>query len=319
MGHPRFQLHDEGYHVHLQHSSRQERLFANKRPSSSTMLSSKVHHLQHNSRLEGLSANKSPSSSTTLSSKHNSRLEGLSANQRPSSSTTLSSKAHHLQHNSRLEGLSANKRPSSSTTFSSKALHLQHNSRQEGLFANKRPSNQVKSVYFAIALQEAKKLKDETEKREEKMTNSKKAIRFICELTKFKEACEESMVKSNTTDPKALIRAEFKATVAEIKNVMTNSKNVQDLQKDEKTKKCFSVYHELFDWAVVDLERSFDKLGEQDMTKIGDVLLTLQVWLSGALTSQETCVDSYAGMDSHATKKIQEIIAKSQELHERHC
>ncbi|KAE8658779.1 Acyl-CoA dehydrogenase-related isoform 1 [Hibiscus syriacus] len=170
------------------------------------------------------------------------------------------------------------------------------------------------TVYFAIGLQEAKKLKDETEEREEKMTNSKKAIRSICKPTKFKEACEESMVNSNTTDPKALIMAEFKATVAEIKNVMVNSKTVQDLQKDEKTKAAFGVCQELFDWAVVDLERSFDKLGEQDMTKIGDVLLTLQVWLSGALTSQETCVDSYAEMDSHAAKKMQEIIAKSQEL-----
>ncbi|KAE8658781.1 hypothetical protein F3Y22_tig00116970pilonHSYRG00291 [Hibiscus syriacus] len=132
------------------------------------------------------------------------------------------------------------------------------------------------TVYFAIGLQEAKKLKDETEEREEKMTNSKKAIRSICKPTKFKEACEESMVNSNTTDPKALIMAEFKATVAEIKNVMVNSKTVQDLQKDEKTKAAFGVCQELFDWAVVDLERSFDKLGEQDMTKIGDVLLTLQ-------------------------------------------
>ncbi|KAE8696730.1 hypothetical protein F3Y22_tig00110647pilonHSYRG00074 [Hibiscus syriacus] len=151
------------------------------------------------------------------------------------------------------------------------------------------------------------------------MTNSKKAIQFICKPTKFKEACEESMVKSNTTDPKALIRAEFKVTVEEIKNMMANSKNVQDLQKDEKTKEGFSVYQELFDWAVLELERSFDKLGEQNMTKIDDVLLTLQVWLSGALTSQETCVDSYADMDSHTAKKMQEIIAKSQELHERRC
>ncbi|KAE8681292.1 VSP protein [Hibiscus syriacus] len=151
---------------HLQYSSRQEGLFANQRPSSSTTLSSKAHHLQYSLSREGLSA-KDPrvrlhSASRAHHLQHNSRLEGLSVAKIPSSSTTLSSKAHHLQynlsreglsaedprvrlhsasrehhlqHNSRLEGLSVTKIPLSSTTLSSKAHHLH----REGLSANQRP------------------------------------------------------------------------------------------------------------------------------------------------------------------------------------
>ncbi|KAK8684551.1 hypothetical protein V6N13_040573 [Hibiscus sabdariffa] len=167
------------------------------------------------------------------------------------------------------------------------------------------------TVYFAIGLQQAKKSKDE---RESQMSSSNKAIQAICQPTKFKDACEQSMSSANSSEPKELIRAEFKATVEEIKRVMEHSATLQELKKDEKTKAAFADCELLFDWAIQDLERSFDKLGEIDMGKIDDVLLTLQVWLSGALTSQQTCLDSYSEMDGQATAKMTSLLTKSQEL-----
>ncbi|KAK8709823.1 hypothetical protein V6N13_060825 [Hibiscus sabdariffa] len=167
------------------------------------------------------------------------------------------------------------------------------------------------TVYFAIGLHQAKKNKDE---REAQVSSSNKAIQAICQPTKFKDACEQSMLSANSSEPKELIRTEFKATVEEIKKVVAHSKTLQELKKDEKTKAAFADCQLLFDWAIQDLERSFNKLGEIDMNQVDDVLLTLEVWLSGALTSQQTCLDSYSEMDGKAAAKMSSLLTKSQEL-----
>ncbi|KAK8684549.1 hypothetical protein V6N13_040571 [Hibiscus sabdariffa] len=168
----------------------------------------------------------------------------------------------------------------------------------------------VVAAVFAQGMYAAQKKDAESEK----MVNSKKAIHAICQPTEFKETCVHSMLPPTTSDPKELIRTEFKATVAEIKNVSESSKTVQSLRRDEKTRAAFRVCQEMFDWAIKDLERSFDKLGKVDMSKISEILLTIEVWLSGALTSQQTCIDSYAEMDSLAAERMETILTKSQEL-----
>ncbi|KAK8511290.1 hypothetical protein V6N13_013707 [Hibiscus sabdariffa] len=163
------------------------------------------------------------------------------------------------------------------------------------------------AVFFAVGLSNEKKDDDQT-------LTSKKAIQTLCQPTQFKETCEESMASSNSSDPKELIRTEFQSTVAEIKNLVANSKTVKELQADDNTKDAFRSCQELFDWSIQDLERSFDKLGAYNMSKIGDILLTLQVWLSGALTSQQTCIDSYQEMNGEAAEKMRSIMTKSMEL-----
>ncbi|GMI95829.1 hypothetical protein like AT5G27870 [Hibiscus trionum] len=168
----------------------------------------------------------------------------------------------------------------------------------------------VLAVVFAQGMYTAQAKDEESEK----MVSSKKAIHSICQPTRFKEACEESMLSSESSDPKELIRAEFMATVEELKNATARSKAVHLLQRDENLKAASRVCQEMFHWAIKDLERSFDKLGEVDMSKINNILLTLQVWLSGALTSQQTCIDSYAEMDDHAAEKMMTILIKTQEL-----
>ncbi|KAL4297641.1 hypothetical protein GQ457_12G005820 [Hibiscus cannabinus] len=167
------------------------------------------------------------------------------------------------------------------------------------------------TVYFAIGLHQAKKNKDE---REKQVSSSNKAVQEICQPTKFKDVCEQSLLSANSSEPKELMRTEFKATVEEIKKVVARSKTLQELRKDEKTKAAFADCQLLFNWAIQDLERSFDKLGDVDISQVDDVLLTLEVWLSGALTSQQTCLDSYSEMDGQAAAKMAALLTKSQEL-----
>ncbi|KAE8667943.1 condensin-2 complex subunit H2-like [Hibiscus syriacus] len=163
----------------------------------------------------------------------------------------------------------------------------------------------VVAVVFAVGLNDAKK---------EKISTSSKAVQTVCQPTAFKETCEKSLESSSSSDPKELIRTGFQATVTEIKRVLADSKTLQELEKDKGKKNALEVCKEVLDFAIDDLEDSFNKLGEYDMSKIGDILLHIQVWLSGALTSQQTCIDSFAEENGEAAEKMKSILKTAQEL-----
>ncbi|GMJ14099.1 hypothetical protein like AT3G05610 [Hibiscus trionum] len=163
------------------------------------------------------------------------------------------------------------------------------------------------AVFFAMGLH----AKEEAEGR---TSTSSKAVQSVCRPTDFKETCEKSLESSNSTDPKELIRTGFRATVNEIKKVLADSETLQELAKDDGTKDALQVCKEVLDFAIDDLETSFHKLGEYELNKIGDILLRIQVWLSGALTSQQTCIDSFAEMDGEAAKKMKLILKTAIEL-----
>ncbi|KAK8507128.1 hypothetical protein V6N13_069918 [Hibiscus sabdariffa] len=164
----------------------------------------------------------------------------------------------------------------------------------------------VVAVVFAVGLHGTKD--------QGKTTTTSKAVQSVCQPTDFKETCVKSLEKSNSSDPKELIRTGFQATVTEIKRVLADSKTLQELEKDEGTKDALSVCKEVLDYAIDDLETSFKTLGDYDMSKIGDILLRIQVWLSGALTSQQTCIDSFAEKNGEAADKMKSILKTSQEL-----
>ncbi|GMI95838.1 hypothetical protein like AT3G05610 [Hibiscus trionum] len=143
---------------------------------------------------------------------------------------------------------------------------------------------------------------------------SNKAVQVLCESVNYKETCEESLSKSNSTDTKELIRTGFQAAMTEIKEVLSKSETVQELQTDEGTKDAFKVCQEVLGYAIDDLESSFITLGEYEMSKIDDYLMNLKVWLSGSVTSQQTCLDSYVEKSGPAAEKMRSLMNKSQEL-----
>ncbi|KAE8728592.1 condensin-2 complex subunit H2-like [Hibiscus syriacus] len=143
---------------------------------------------------------------------------------------------------------------------------------------------------------------------------SKKAIQVLCEPVDYKQTCVESLSKSNSSDTTELIRTGFQAAMTEIKEVLSKSATIQELQTDVGTKDAFKVCQEVLDYAIDDLENSFQTLGEYKMSKIDDYLMNLKVWLSGAVTSQQTCIDSYVEKNGTAADKMLSLMKKSQEL-----
>ncbi|TYG55505.1 hypothetical protein ES288_D09G278700v1 [Gossypium darwinii] len=145
-------------------------------------------------------------------------------------------------------------------------------------------------------------LKNNGDSKSGEISSSTKAVQTVCQPTQFKEACEKSLESSNSTDPKELIRTSFEAAIEEIRKVLANSATIQDLNKDDNNKAALKVCKEVLDLSIADLQLSFDKLGGYEMSKIGDYLLNLRVWLSGALTTLQT------------SEKMNSILKTSMEL-----
>ncbi|GER52157.1 plant invertase/pectin methylesterase inhibitor [Striga asiatica] len=99
---------------------------------------------------------------------------------------------------------------------------------------------------------------------------STKAVHAICSPTDYKETCEESLSNANTTDPKQLIKAAFESTVKNIEDAIKNSDLFKKAAEDERTKGALQVCDETLDTSIEDLRRSFDKVADFDISKVGE-------------------------------------------------
>ncbi|KAL2231255.1 UNVERIFIED_CONTAM: putative pectinesterase/pectinesterase inhibitor 28 [Sesamum indicum] len=158
-------------------------------------------------------------------------------------------------------------------------------------------------------------LQDE-DKEVQDVSSSKKAITSLCETTDYQEACVESLNASgtNSTNPKDLIDAIFQSAIDYIKEASKNSTVLLELQTDPRAKAALENCQELADRAVHDLERSFQSFNNFDITNMDDLLLELKIWLSGAITHQETCLDGFEGVPGEAGEKMRVSLTKAMQM-----
>ncbi|KAL6522857.1 hypothetical protein OROHE_016704 [Orobanche hederae] len=141
-----------------------------------------------------------------------------------------------------------------------------------------------------------------------------KAVHAICSPTDYKEACEESLSKANTTDPKQLIKIAFDATVKNIEDAIKNSSVFKKAAEDEMTKGALEVCDETLDTSIEDLKRSFEKVGEFDISKVGDYIDDVKTWLSASITYHETCLDAFENTTGETGEKMKKLLKTSGEL-----
>lgn len=145
---------------------------------------------------------------------------------------------------------------------------------------------------------------------------SMKAIKAICQPTDYKEACIESLSSAagNTTDPKELVKAAFKVAMNHITEAVNQSNVLKELEKDPRAVQALENCHELMDYAIDDLKRSFDELGPLDINKFDDMLSDLKIWLSAAVTYQETCLDGFENTTGNAGESMRKALKTAGEL-----
>ncbi|CAK9168994.1 unnamed protein product [Ilex paraguariensis] len=143
-----------------------------------------------------------------------------------------------------------------------------------------------------------------------------KAIKSICQSTDYQETCVSSLSSAagNTTDPKELVKAAFDVATMKIKEAAEKSIVLQKLEKDPRAKEALETCQELASVAVNDLKKSFDKLGDFDVSKFDEVLADIKIWSSGAITYQETCLDGFEDTQGDAGEKMKEALKSSMQL-----
>ncbi|GMY27780.1 probable pectinesterase/pectinesterase inhibitor 21 [Fagus crenata] len=150
----------------------------------------------------------------------------------------------------------------------------------------------------------------------DQLSTSNKAIKTLCQPTDYKETCEKTLASAagNTTDYKQLINAGFQVAVAELNKGIENSTTLRQLAKDPRTNQALENCKELLEYAIDDLKQSFEKIGAFDATKLDDYAADLKVWLSGAITYEQTCLDGFENTTGDAGAKMKLVLKTAQEL-----
>ncbi|GER33374.1 plant invertase/pectin methylesterase inhibitor [Striga asiatica] len=143
---------------------------------------------------------------------------------------------------------------------------------------------------------------------------STKAVHAICSPTDYKETCEESLSNANSTDPKELIKAAFESTVKNIEDAIKNSDLFKKAAEDERTKGALQVCDETLDTSIEDLRRSFEKVSDFDVSKVGDYIDDVKTWLSASITYHETCLDAFENTTGETGEKMKKLLKTSGEL-----
>ncbi|XP_060181565.1 probable pectinesterase/pectinesterase inhibitor 58 [Lycium barbarum] len=147
--------------------------------------------------------------------------------------------------------------------------------------------------------------------------SSIKAITSVCQSTSYQETCIDSLTSlagKSSQGAKDLVRAAFQATIKHIKEAATKTSAWQTLEKDPRTRMALENCEELADRAIYDLNRSYSKFGVFDIKHIGHWVTDMQIWLSGAVTYQETCLDGFEDTSGDAGKKMRMALNASMKL-----
>ncbi|OVA02618.1 Pectinesterase [Macleaya cordata] len=157
---------------------------------------------------------------------------------------------------------------------------------------------------------------DDKPNNDHQITASKKAIEAICQPTQFKQNCIDSLSSAagNTTDPKELVRVAFKVAVKYINAAINRSTTLQQLEKDPRSAQALHNCKELMGYSIDELNQCFDKMGTFDVSKIDELLADLKIWLSAAVTYQETCLDGFQNTTGTAEENMRKALNSSAEL-----
>ncbi|XP_074269120.1 putative pectinesterase/pectinesterase inhibitor 28 [Silene latifolia] len=146
------------------------------------------------------------------------------------------------------------------------------------------------------------------------VTTSSKSVQSLCQTTDYRQTCVKTLSHTNSSDPKVLIKAGFEAAMKKIENALENSKTIKAAKDDPRTSGALEACKIVMEYAVIDLKRSVDQIGEFEFSKLDDYVENMRVWLSGALTFQESCIDAFENTTGNAGEEMKKLLNVSQQL-----
>ncbi|XP_031101203.1 pectinesterase-like [Ipomoea triloba] len=147
------------------------------------------------------------------------------------------------------------------------------------------------------------------------VSTATKSVKTICAPTDYKETCERSLAGAkDTSDPKELIKVAFMVTVENITDAISKSKLLKEADKDPRTSDALDTCKELLKNSVDDLKRCFEKVENFNMENVKEFANDLKVWLSGAITQQQTCIDAFENTTGDTGEKMKHLLKTANEL-----
>ncbi|WOL05219.1 hypothetical protein Cni_G13946 [Canna indica] len=86
------------------------------------------------------------------------------------------------------------------------------------------------------------------------------------------------------------------------------------IAKDNRTSEALENCKELLDYAIGELRNSVDKFSNLEVAKMDDIVDDLKVWLSAAVTYQETCLDGFQNTSGDAAASMTKALNSSSML-----
>ncbi|CAK8572494.1 unnamed protein product [Lathyrus sativus] len=149
-----------------------------------------------------------------------------------------------------------------------------------------------------------------------RIVSTQKAVKTFCSPTSFKKECEESLLSEvgNTTDSRELMKFAFNITVAKIKKGLEETNILQQLEKEPRANMALGTCKKLMNLSIGEFHRSLEGISSFNMNNLDSILVSLRVWLSGAMTYQETCLDGFANVTGDAGTKMKDILTFSRRM-----
>lgn len=142
------------------------------------------------------------------------------------------------------------------------------------------------------------------------VSDSMKAVTSICRPTDYKKECVSSLTSEagNSTDPKELIKKVFNITIRSVGESLQKTHVIQELEKDPKSKMALDTCMNLMGLSIGEFRRSVENMGSFDLAGVDTMLMNLKVWISGAITYQQTCLDGFQNITTPAGEKMEQIL-----------
>ncbi|CAI8603490.1 unnamed protein product [Vicia faba] len=154
--------------------------------------------------------------------------------------------------------------------------------------------------------------------RKNHVASTMKAVQNICKPTDFRKECEESLKVEaearNVIDPKELIKIAFNVTIKKLGENFKETDLMQEVEKDPRSKDALDTCKKLMNLSIDELTKSLEGIGNINLQDIDQILMNLKVWLSGAVTYIDTCLDGFENTTTDDGKKMKELLTSSMHM-----
>ncbi|KAL2923005.1 putative pectinesterase/pectinesterase inhibitor 21 [Bienertia sinuspersici] len=146
------------------------------------------------------------------------------------------------------------------------------------------------------------------------LATSSRAAKSVCHIVEYRRACERTLAHAHTSEPKKLVQTTFNAAIEKLETALANSTTIKPPEDDRRGEGALETCKELMEYAVADLKRSIDQMGRFGMHKQDEQVENMRIWLSGAMTYQETCIDAFENTTQVIRDKMKTLLNTSREL-----